>query len=257
MDGFDFLGWHFKVDSKGRFKSTPHSNSYKEIKEEVKKTWRNTGTPDKSGGKKDTETRLKMIGSKVRGWRNYHKFCDMGKHSLWFLNHWLWKKLRRDKVKAKEKEITKLLSRKKSGRIANAKAAQLKGSGGKVKRAAKRILTDSQIHLAFPSVPHRVNSHVMVKGAASPYDGNLIYWVNRESKKYEGSYTGNTMKRQKMKCTHCNKLFWPGDIVELHHINRDHNNWKPKNCVALHRECHQHQEVHKERIKDGKRGRAA
>jgi len=95
-DGFNFLGWHFRVNSRGVIKSTPSHESYRHIKKEVKKTWENTGVLDKSGKKRDTETRLREIGSKVRGWRNYHRFCDMDKHNLWFMNHWLWKRLRRD-----------------------------------------------------------------------------------------------------------------------------------------------------------------
>ena len=72
-----------------------------------------------------TEARLKRIGAKVRGWRNYHQYCDMGKHSLWFLNKWLWRKLRRDKARTKEKELRKKLSAKKAGKTCNLKAIQM------------------------------------------------------------------------------------------------------------------------------------
>ncbi len=262
---FDFLGWHFRVDSRRRFKSTPSHESYVSIKEEIKKTWSNTGVPDKSGRKRDTEFRLAAIGSKVRGWRNYHRFCNMGKHSLWFVSHWLWKKLRRDKARTKQKEIKKLLSAKKAGTLAHLKGKELESletrnnfretnnnkPAPKVKGAAKRILTNAQIDTAFPKIPWKVNSHVMVKGAASPFDGNLTYWVSRKSKMYKDSPTGQAITRQKGRCSHCNLPFLPDDTVELHHVDGDHTNWKPRNCVALHRECHQHQEVHKTRIKEG------
>jgi len=82
-DGFDFLGWRFRVNSRGVFKSTPSSENYADIKAKVKATWKSGVT---------TEARLKKIESQVRGWRNYHKHCDMSKHSLWSLNHWLWRK---------------------------------------------------------------------------------------------------------------------------------------------------------------------
>ena len=39
--------------------------------------------------------------------------------------------------------------------------------------------------------------------------------------------------------------------VDLHHIDGNQNNWRRKNLVALHRECHQAQAVHRKRIKDG------
>ncbi len=96
----------------------------------------------------------------------------------------------------------------------------------------------------------------MVKGNASPFDGNISYWVSRNSKLYSGP-TAEAIKRQKGKCQHCNRKFMEIDgTVELHHIDGNHNNWKRKNLVALHRECHQAQTVHRKRIKDGLAKRA-
>ena len=60
------------------------------------------------------------------------------------------------------------------------------------------------------------------------------------------------LRNQKMRCTHCNQSFMHDDTVELHHADGNHFNWNPRNLKAMHRECHQHQEVHKDRIKDGK-----
>ncbi len=73
--------------------------------------------------------------------------------------------------------------------------------------------------------------------------------VGRNSKLYSGP-TAEAIKRQKGKCSHCNRKFMEMDgVVELHHIDGNHNNWFRLNLVALHRECHQ--EVHSKRIKDG------
>ncbi len=228
-DGFDFLGWRFRVNSRGVFKSTPSSENYADIKAKVKATWKN-GTP--------TETRLKRIGSQVRGWRQYHKNCDMNKHSLWSLNHWVWRKLRAEKRRMAKKEAEK------------ARRQAIKGKAMK-KGAAKRQLTSEQTKKAFPAVPWKVNGHEMVKGDASPFNGNISYWVDRNSKLYSGP-TANALRRQKNICPHCNRKFMEIDgAVELHHIDGNHNNWKPKNLVALHRECHQAQTVHRKRIKDG------
>ncbi|MBC6417970.1 MAG: reverse transcriptase N-terminal domain-containing protein [Prochloron sp. SP5CPC1] len=89
-DGFNFLGWNFTVNSRGVFKSTPSSENYAHIKAKIKATWRIGGT---------TEARPKRIESQVRGWRQYHSSCDMGKHSLWSLRIWLWRKLREEKLR--------------------------------------------------------------------------------------------------------------------------------------------------------------
>ncbi len=59
-----------------------------------------------------------------------------------------------------------------------------------------------------------------VKGDASPYDGNVSYWVGRNSKLYSGP-TAEAIKRQKGKCQHCNRLFMEMDgAVELHPRHR-------------------------------------
>ena len=178
----------------------------------------------------------------------------MSKHALWSLSHWLWRKLRADKRKQDLKEAEK------------ARRIAIKGKKAK-KGAAKRQLTKVQVDKAFPKVSGKVNIHVMVKGNASPFDGNISYWVGRNSKLYEGP-TAGAIRRQKGKCPHCNRLFMEIDgAVELHHIDGNHNNWDQKNLVALHRECHQAQAIHcklakqscankRKRIKDGLRKRA-
>jgi RNA-directed DNA polymerase len=80
-DGFDFLGWHFKVQKNGKFRSTPSVDNFKAFRKKVKHIVNNSNY-----GAKEKATRLAPI---IRGWRNYHKFCKMdgARNSLWFLNH--------------------------------------------------------------------------------------------------------------------------------------------------------------------------
>ena len=68
-DGFDFLGWHFKVQSNGKFRSSPSVDNYKKFRKKVKKIVNNSNY-----GSKVKAEKLAPI---VRGWRNYHKFCKM------------------------------------------------------------------------------------------------------------------------------------------------------------------------------------
>ncbi len=74
------------------------------------------------------------------------------------------------------------------------KARRLATKGKKPQGAAKRQLSSEQVRKAFPAVPWKVNSHVMVKGDASPYNGNISYWVGRNSKLYSGP-TADAIKR--------------------------------------------------------------
>ncbi|MCP2727436.1 group II intron reverse transcriptase/maturase [Limnofasciculus baicalensis] len=97
-DGFDFLGWHFKVQKNGKFRSQPSVDNFKKFRDKVKKIVNNSNY-----GAKVKAEKLAPI---VRGWRNYHQFCklDGSRFSLWHINHRAWKvfnkesKLNRDQV---------------------------------------------------------------------------------------------------------------------------------------------------------------
>jgi RNA-directed DNA polymerase len=152
------------------------------------------------------QQRIDKCGSVVRGWRNYNRFCDMSQHNLWAIAHWTWKFIR------------------KQGRY-------------------DRIQTDKVIQKAFPSIKWAVCGFNNVKGDKSPYDGDLAYWSKRENANYDG-ITARLLRKQNHKCAQCNLSFYSGDIAELHHIDGNHENWKPVNLEVLHRECHQHQTIH-------------
>ena len=80
-DGFDFLGWNFKVQKNGKFKSTPSVDNFKAFRKKVKHIVNNSNY--------GSIVKAEKLAPIVRGWRNYHKFCKMdgSKHSLWFLSH--------------------------------------------------------------------------------------------------------------------------------------------------------------------------
>lgn len=80
-DGFDFLGWNFRVQKNGKFKSTPSEDNFKAFKAKVKSIVNNSNY-----GAKVKAEKLAPI---VRGWRNYHRYCKMSgsKFSLWFINN--------------------------------------------------------------------------------------------------------------------------------------------------------------------------
>ena len=58
-----------------------------------------------------------------------------------------------------------------------------------------------------------------VKGTASPFDGNLIYWAKRSGKSpIIPDIKARLIKEQNGRCGICNKLFLPDDIIERDHI---------------------------------------
>ena len=148
------------------------------------------------------ETKVSKLAPIVRGWRNYHKYCKMdgSRFNLWQINN------RTFKVFLKQKTINKHQAEK-------------------------------MVKQAFPSVSYSENKFVNVKGDKSPFDGDLNYWSKRNSVLYDG-VTAKTLSKQSHSCGHCGLKFLEGEKVDLHHIDGNHNNWQPKNLLAVHRSCH-------------------
>ncbi len=193
-DGFDFLGWHFKVQSNGKFRCTPSVENYKKFRQKVKAivNCSNYGAIEKA----------KRLAPIVRGWRNYHRFCKMrgSKNSLFHIE------TRTFKVFNKETKQNRHTSKK---------------------------LLDK----AFPSVPYSESKFVNVLGNKSPYDGDIVYWSQRNSKLYDDN-TARALKKQNHTCGHCGLKCISDERVHLHHIDGNHSNWRNKNLVALHESCH-------------------
>ena len=80
-DGFDFLGWHFKVQNNGKFRCVPSVDNFKAFRKKVKAivNCSNYGAT----------TKAEKLAPVVRGWRNYHRFCKMdgSRNSLYHIQH--------------------------------------------------------------------------------------------------------------------------------------------------------------------------
>ncbi|WP_225896102.1 HNH endonuclease, partial [Dendronalium phyllosphericum] len=138
----------------------------------------------------------------VRGWRNYHRNCKMSgsRFSLYHIQHRAFKVFNRET---------------------------------KQNRNTSKKLLDN----AFPKVPYSENQHVLVKGAKSPFDGDIAYWSKRNSKLY-GIETSRVLKRQNHTCAACGLKFLSDELVHLHHNDGNHTNWEKENLMAIHQSCH-------------------
>ncbi len=156
-------------------------------------------------------TKATKLAPVVRGWRNYHRFCKMDgtRNSLSLLQ------LRTLRVFNKETKQNRYTSKK---------------------------LLDK----AFPTVPYAENKHVMVTGEKSPFDGDVTYWSQRNSKLYDGC-TSQALKRQHHSCARCGYKLTSEERVHLHHIDGNHDNWKTNNLEALHESCHDYLHMSKAR----------
>ena len=100
------------------------------------------------------------------------------------------------------------------------------------------------IRKAFPAIPCSENKHVNVRGNKSPFDGDLTYWSERNSKLYDG-ITSKVLKRQNHSCARCGLKMISEERVNLHHKDGNHHNWKNNNMEALHESCHDYAHMSK------------
>ena len=193
-DGFNFLGWHFKVQRNGKFRCVPSVDNFKAFRKKIKHVVNNSNYGAKA--------KANLLAPLVRGWRNYHRYCNMEgrKFSLYHAQN------RAFKVFNKEAKLNR--------------------------NSAKKLLTK-----AFPTVPYSENKHINVKGTKSPYDGDIAYWSERNSKLYDGE-TSIALKKQHHKCEHCGLKMLSEEKVHLHHVDGNHSNWKKNNLTAIHKSCH-------------------
>lgn len=199
--GFDYLGWHFKVQKNGKFRCTPSEENFKTFREKIKYIINNSNY--------GADVKKQKLAPIVRGWRNYHRYCKMSgsRFSLWFIAN------RTFKIFLKQKKID-------------------------------RYKAQSLVKTAFPAVPYSENKFVNVKGDKSPFDGDILYWSERESKHYD-NLSAKLLKKQNHTCACCGMKFMPGEEIHLHHIDVNHSNWRIKNLEMIHRSCHQYKHMSK------------
>jgi group II intron reverse transcriptase/maturase len=193
-DGFDFLGWHFRVQSNGKFRCVPSVDNFKAFRQKVKHIVNNSNY--------GAVVKAEKLAPIVRGWRNYHRYCKMdgSRFSLWHIQN-------------------------RAFRVFNKESKQ------------DRYTSKKLLEKAFPSVPYSENKHIKVKGDKSPFDGDIIYWSERNSKLYDGT-TSQASKRQDHTCGYCGLKMLSDEKVHLHHVDGNHNNWKRNNLLAIHESCH-------------------
>jgi len=193
-DGFDFLGWNFRVQNNGKFRCVPSTDNFKAFRQKVK--------PIVNSSNYGAMVKAEKLAPIVRGWRNYHRYCKMdgSRHSLCHIES-------------------------RAFRVFNRETKQ--------NRQTSKKLLDK----AFPAVSYSENKHVKVRGEKSPFDGDIIYWSERNSKLYDGA-TSQALKRQNHTCGSCGLKMLSDERVHLHHVDGNHNNWNKNNLLAIHSSCH-------------------
>jgi RNA-directed DNA polymerase len=193
-DGFDFLGWNFRVQKNGKFRCVPSEDNFKAFRQKVKHIINNSNY--------GATVKAEKLAPVVRGWRNYHRFCKMNgsKNSLYHIET-------------------------RAFRVFNKETKQ------------NRYTSKKLLDKAFPAIPYSENKHIKVRGEKSPFDGDITYWSERNSKLYDGA-TSQALKRQDHSCGYCGLKLLSDERVHLHHVDGNHENWKKNNLLAIHESCH-------------------
>ena len=83
--------------------------------------------------------------------------------------------------------------------------------------------------------------YVKVRGEASPYDGNLLYWAKRlRQHPLVNNEKAKLLKTQQGQCPRCGLYFKDGDLLEVDHIIPTALDGKDdlRNKWVYHRHCH-------------------
>lgn len=84
-----------------------------------------------------------------------------------------------------------------------------------------------------------IQRHEKVRGTASPYDGNLLYWSQRlQTHPLMHTRKAKLLQKQKGKCRWCELHFRDEDIMEIDHIDHNHGNNALSNLMLIHLHCH-------------------
>jgi RNA-directed DNA polymerase len=233
--GFKFLGFNVKQIPVGKYK-TGHCKDkplgfktlIKPSKEKIKVHYDRIADvidQHKAAPQAALITHLNPI---IKGWANYYSIV-ISKETFSALNHMVYLKL---KSWAKSRHPNK------TGYWITNKYWQTIGGDNWV--FATRQEGENPLRLLKHSAT-KIVRHVKVKGDASPYDGNLVYWSTRMGNNPEVPKTVATLlKRQKGKCTHCGLYFTEESVMEVDHIIPKSKGGKNeyKNLQLLHRHCH-------------------
>jgi RNA-directed DNA polymerase len=225
--GFNFLGFNIRQYKVSKY------HSGKDTKGELL-GFKPIITPSKEKQKAHYERVSSIIDAHksapqtIRGWANYYSsVCS--KEIFTHLDSLLFGKLVAWAKRRHPNKTWEWIAKKYWGTIGDDNCVFATKQDGKT---PKRLLK----YEATPIV-----RHIKVKGDASLYDGNLIYWSTRMGTHPEATTrVAILLKMQKGKCAHCGMYFKDGDLLEVDHKIPKSKGGKDeyKNLQILHRHCH-------------------
>ena len=234
--GFDFLGFNVRQFKTGKYncgKNRKGLLGFKTIitpsKEAQKRHYKKLAEIiDRNKGQSQL-TLISKLNPIIRGWCNYYATVVSKKVFVRLVHILIWKLLKWG-IKRHRKKGMKWVKNKYFHNI-----------GGRNWVFASRTRDSPFPTYLISHSDTEIKRFVKVKGDASPYDGNLVYWSTRRGKHPEmPTRTAFLLKKQKGKCNWCELYLRDGDVIELDHIIPKSKGGKDeyKNWQLLHRHCH-------------------
>jgi RNA-directed DNA polymerase len=234
--GFDFLGFNIRQYKVGKYRSgrNPHGKTLgfktliKPSEKSIRKHKERLSQIVRSHKAAPPAALIVKLNRLIRGWCNYFRtvvsketFGSMDKHLWELLWHWARRRhpnksgnwvMRKYWTPTKERQWNFI------GRSKNREDIEL------IRHSTTEIIR-----------------HVKVKGTASPFNGDTVYWSTRLRKRPDVSTRViNLLRKQKGRCEHCEQLFKHGDKWEVDHIVptvKGGKDWY-SNLQLLHDYCH-------------------
>ncbi len=113
-------------------------------------------------------------------------------------------------------------------------------------RRAWHFATASGVRLRYHT-DTTIRRHVQVRGAASPFDGNVTYWAQRRQQHPQtGATLGQLLAQQGGRCARCGLLITLEDLVEIDHVRPTVLTGRrtPTSLQVLHGHCHDQKTAH-------------
>jgi RNA-directed DNA polymerase len=235
---FNFLGFQIAYvvkHNKFKVKIVPSKKNCKALFEKT----RQCISRNKASSAFKLITKLRPI---LLSWGNYFKYCECSKTFMNIDNvvyqqirAWVFRRaVRQGRNAVKQKYFPENRTYKFQGRVYNPNWIL---NGVQAQKSHKKPKT-----VFLPKIQWiKSENYVKVKGNASVYDGNHVYWVTRTSlHSIYSTRVKNLIRKQNSKCSYCKKLFTVTDIMEVDHKIPRFKGGKDAydNLQLLHAYCH-------------------
>ncbi len=232
--GFDFLGFNIRQYKVGKYQSGKNTHGeklgfktiIKPSDESVRRHYQKIAETAKRLNAAPQHVLISKLNSIIRGWCNYFKtVCS--KETFSKIEYLTYKRIRRWADRRHPKKSKTWVTNK---------------YWKTVKRDNSVFKSTGKYEVALHKhVKTTIARHTKVKGDASPFDGNTLYWGKRMSNHPEMKKSvANLLKEQNGKCNWCGLPFQEEDKLEIDHITpvKAGGSKKLDNCQLLHKHCH-------------------